>query len=137
MKRSYIAWRKGSRRAKRAAADVQRFAELYVATSVLANAIPPQQRCFCALPERIEHAAARVPLSDKRKEHAFFLHKDVAAQIQIPSRRMLREHAQRRTEAVGKQRWAKYQASEGNGLGQTHSTSPGEGSLNPSPSAAV
>ena len=28
------------------------------------------------------------------------------------------------------------QASEGNGLGQTHSTSPGEASLNPSPSAA-
>jgi hypothetical protein len=82
------------------------------------QAIPPQQRCFCALPERIGHAAGRGPFIDKRKENAFFLHKDVAAQIQIPSRRMLREHAQRRTEAVRKQRWAKDREARETALGK-------------------
>jgi hypothetical protein len=90
------------------AADVQRFAELYVATSVLAKRFRLNSVAFARYLRESGTPLLVVPLSDKRKEHAFFLHKDVVAQIQIPSRRMLKDHAQRRAEAVRKQRWAEY-----------------------------
>jgi hypothetical protein len=80
--------------------------ELYVATSVLAKRFRLNSVAFARYLRESGTPLLVVPFSDKRKEHAFFLHKEVAAQIQIPSRRMLREHAQRRTETVRKQRWA-------------------------------
>ena len=101
------------------------------------QAIPPQQRCFCALPERIGHAAARGPIIGQREGHAFFLRKDVAAQIQIPSRRMLREHAQAPHRDRSEAALGRVPASEGNRLGQTYATSPGEASLNTTPSGRI
>ena len=100
------------------ATDVRRFAELYVATSVLAKRFRLNSVAFARYLRESGTSLLVVPLSDKRKEHAFFLHKDVAAQIQIPSRRMLREHAQRRAEALRKQRWAEYRLARETALGK-------------------
>jgi TniQ len=100
------------------ATDVQRFAEVYVATSVLAKRFRLNSIAFARYLRESGTPLLVVPLSDKRKEHAFFLHKDVAAQIQIPSRRMLREHAQRRTEAARKQRWAEHRQAREAALGK-------------------
>ena len=100
------------------AADVQRFAELYVATSVLAKRFRLNSVAFARYLREPGTPLLVVPLSDKRKEHALFLHKDVAAQIQIPSRKMLKEHAQRRTEAARKQHWAEYRRARETALGK-------------------
>ncbi|PYS55480.1 MAG: hypothetical protein DMG13_03860 [Acidobacteria bacterium] len=90
------------------AADVQRFAELHVATSVLAKRFRLNSGAFARYLRESGTPLLVVPLSDRGKGHAFFLRKDVAAQIQIPSPRMLREHAQRRIVTARKQHWAEY-----------------------------
>jgi len=49
-----------------------------------------------------------IPNPDAGRGHAYFLRKDVAARIQLPTRRMLRKEADRRTEAARKKRWIEY-----------------------------
>jgi len=50
---------------------------------------------------------------DAGRGHAFFLQRDVAAQTQLPSRRMLPAESQRRIKAARKKKWAEYrQATE-------------------------
>ncbi len=49
-----------------------------------------------------------IPSPDAGRSHAYFIRKDVAAQIQLPTRRMLREESQRRVKALRKQKWAEY-----------------------------
>jgi hypothetical protein len=49
-----------------------------------------------------------IPIPDVGKYYAIFLHKDVAAQIQVASRGMLREAAERRIVAARKKNWADY-----------------------------
>jgi hypothetical protein len=53
-----------------------------------------------------------IPIPDVGKYCAFFLPRDVAARIQIPSRRMLREAAERRIVAARKKNWADYRQSK-------------------------
>ena len=48
----------------------------------------------------------------------FFLHKDVAAQIQVPSRRILRKAADRRIVAARKKNWADYRQAKETALGK-------------------
>jgi hypothetical protein len=45
---------------------------------------------------------------DAGRGHAYFLSKDVAARIKLPSRRMLREESQRRIKAARQKKWAEY-----------------------------
>jgi len=59
-----------------------------------------------------------IPLLDRGRGYAFFLSKDVATQIQIPSRRMLREAAQRRIVADRKKKWAEYRQAKETALGK-------------------
>ena len=88
--------------------DVQRFAEGYVATSVLAKRFHPDSGSLARYQKESGTQLLGVPLPDPGNYYAYFLRKDVAAQIQIPSRRMLREAARRRIVAARKQRWAMY-----------------------------
>ena len=99
------------------AADVQRFAEGYVATSVLAKRFHLDSGSLARHLKESGTPLLAIPLPEAGKYYAFFLHKDVAAQIQIPSRRMLREagatpYCCRPEEQVGG-----VQASQGNRLG--------------------
>lgn len=59
-----------------------------------------------------------IPIPDAGKGNAFFLHRDIAAQIKLPSRRMLREKAQRRIKAARKRSWAEYRQAKEAALGK-------------------
>jgi len=90
------------------AADVQRFAERYVATSALARRFHLNSGSLARHLKESGAPLLAVPIPDAGKGHAFFLRKEVAAQIQLPSRRMLREEAQRRIQADRRKKWAEY-----------------------------
>ena len=100
------------------AADVQHFAEDYVATSVLARRFHLNSGSLARYLKESGTPLLAIPIPDSGKYHAFFLRKDVAAQIQIPSRRMLREQAQRRIEAARKKKWAEYRPARETALGK-------------------
>ena len=86
------------------AADVRHFEEGYVATSVLARRFHLRSGSLARhLKESVTPLLA-IPIPDAGRYYAYFLHKDVAAQIQLPSRGMLREQAQRRIKAARKGR---------------------------------
>ena len=84
------------------AADVQCFAENHIAISVLARRSHLNTVSLVRYLKESGIPLLSISLPDKRTRHAFFLRKDVAAQMKIPSRRMLREHAQRRVVAYRK-----------------------------------
>ena len=85
------------------AVDVQRFAEGYVATSVLAKRFHLDSGSLARYLKESGTQLLGVPLPDPGNYYAFFLRKDVAAQIQLPSRRMLREEAERRIKDARKE----------------------------------
>jgi hypothetical protein len=87
------------------AADVQRLAERYVAISALARQSNIHTVSLVRYLLESGTPLLSIPLPDKRVRHAHFLRKDVAAQIQIPGRRLLREHTRRRIVAYRKERW--------------------------------
>ena len=88
--------------------EVQRFAESYVATSVLAKRFRINSGSLARHLKESGTPLLAISIPDAGEGHAFFLRKDAAAQIQLPSRRMLREEAQRRIKAARKERWAAY-----------------------------
>ena len=90
------------------AVDVQRFAEGYVATSVLAKRFHLDSGSLARYLKESGTPLLGIPLPDPGNYYAFFLRKDVAAQIQLPSRRMLREEAARRIKDARKKKWAEY-----------------------------
>jgi hypothetical protein len=90
------------------AVDVQRFAEGYVATSVLAKRFHLDSGCLARYLKESGTQVLGIPLPDPGNYYAFFLRKDVAAQIQLPSRGMLREEAERRIKDARKKKWAEY-----------------------------
>jgi hypothetical protein len=100
------------------APDVQRFAEGYVATSVLARRFHLHSASFARHLKESGIPLLAIPIPDAGKYFAFFLHRDLAAQIQIPSRRMLREAAQRRIVAARKKKWAEYRQAKEAALGR-------------------
>ena len=100
------------------AADVQHFAERYVATSVLARRFHLNSGSLARHLKESGTPLLAIPIPDAGRGHAFFLRKDVAAQIQLPSRRMLREQAQRRIKAARKKKWAEYRAARETALGK-------------------
>jgi len=100
------------------AADVQHFAEGYVATSVLARRFHLHSGSFARHLKGSGIPLLAIPIPDTGKYYASFLHKDLAAQIQIPSRRMLREAAQRRIVAARKKKWTEYRQVKEAALGR-------------------
>jgi hypothetical protein len=100
------------------ATDVQRFAESYVATSVLARRFHLHSGSLARYLKASGTPLLAVPIPDTGKYYALFLNRDVAAQMQIPSRRMLREHAQCRIVAARKQRWAEYRQAKETAVGK-------------------
>ena len=102
------------------AVDVQRFAAGYVATSVLARRFHLHSGSFARHLKESGTPLLAIPIPDVGKYYAFFLHKDVAAQIQVPSRRMLRDAAERRIVAARKKNWADYRQAKETALGKPH-----------------
>ena len=100
------------------AVDVQRFAEGYVATSVLAKRFHLDSGSLARYLKESGTPLLGIPLPDPGKYYAFFLRKDVAAQIQMPSRRMLREAALRRIVAARKKKWVEYRQAKETALGR-------------------
>jgi hypothetical protein len=90
------------------AADVQQFAERYVATSVLARRFHLPSGSLARHLKESGAPVLTIPIPDGGRGHAFFLLKDVESHIQLPSRRMLREESRRRLKAARKKRWAEY-----------------------------
>jgi len=90
------------------AVDVQRFAEDYVPTSVLAKRFHLHSGSLTRYLKESGTPLLGVLLPDPGNYYAFFLRKDVAAQIQLPSRRMLREEAERRIKDARKKKWTEY-----------------------------
>ncbi len=87
---------------------VRRFAETYVSTSVLARRFRLNSGSLARHLNESGTPLLAIPNPDAGRGHAFFLRKDVAAQITLPTRRMLREESQRRIKAARKTRWAEY-----------------------------
>ena len=108
------------------AVDVQRFAEGYVATSVLAKRFHLDSGSLGRYLKESGTQLLGIPLPDPGNYYAFFLRKDVAAQIRLPSRRMLREEARRRIKAARKKKWAEYRQARETALGKPMRRHPGE-----------
>jgi hypothetical protein len=90
------------------AVDVQRFGDGYVAISALARRFHVNSGSLTRYLNASGTPLRAIPLPDAGTGHTFFLCKDIAAQIRIPGRRMMREVAERRIVADRKKRWAKY-----------------------------
>ena len=100
------------------AADVQRFAESYVAISALAKRSHVHTVSLVRYLKESGTPPLTIALPEKGCRHAFSLSRDVAAHIQIPSRRLLREHAQRRIVADRKKQWEEYRQAREAALGK-------------------
>ena len=99
-------------------ADVRHFAERFLALSVLARRF---QLNTGSLARHLKEAGTpllEIPMPEEGKGHAYFVSKDVAAQIQFPSHRMLREQAQCRIDASRKRRWTEYRLAKEAALGR-------------------
>jgi hypothetical protein len=100
------------------AKEVQQFAERYLAVSVLARRSHLDSGSLTRYLKESEIPLLAISLPDAGRGHAFFLSKDVATQLQLPSPGMLREQAQRRIIANQKRRWAEYRQAKEAALGK-------------------
>ncbi|HYL15787.1 MAG TPA: TniQ family protein [Terriglobales bacterium] len=100
------------------AKEVQQFAEHHVSTSVLAKRFQLNSGSLARYLNESNIPLLAIPIPDAGKGHAFFLQKDFAVRIQLPSRRMMREAAQRRIVAARKKRWAEYRRAREAALGK-------------------
>lgn len=58
-----------------------------------------------------------IPLPEIGSRHAYFLRRDVACQVHIPSRKTLRQAAERRIVADRRKRWARFRLAKEAALG--------------------
>jgi hypothetical protein len=100
------------------AEEVQQFAERYVATSILARRFHLHSGSLLRYLKESGASLLAIPIPATERGHAFFLPKDVAAQIQLPSQDMLREAARRRIVAARRQRWTEYRQAKETALGK-------------------
>src|SRR6185437_2503018 len=100
------------------AVDVQCFAEGYVATSVLAKRFHLDSGSLVRYLKESGTPLLGIPLPDPGNYYAFFLRKDLAAQIKMPSRRMLREASLRRIVAARKKMCVEYRQAKETVLGR-------------------
>ena len=98
--------------------EVQRFADSYVSTSVLAKRFRLNSGSLARHLKESGTPLLAIPNPDAGRGHAFFLRKDVAAHIALPSRKMLREESQRRIIAATKKKWAEYRLAKEAALGK-------------------
>ena len=98
--------------------EVRRFAGSYVSTSVLARRFRLDSGSLARHLNESGASLLVVPNPDAGREHAYFLPKEVAAQIRLPTRRMLLEESQRRQQADRKRRWAEYRLTRERELGR-------------------
>jgi hypothetical protein len=98
--------------------DVRCFAESYVSTSVLAKRFRLNSGSLARHLKESGTPLLAIPDPDPGRGHAYFLRKDVAAQIRLPTRRMLREEAERRMKAARRQKWAAYRLTKERALGK-------------------
>lgn len=101
-----------------AAKEVQQFAERYVPTSVLAKQFQLNSGSLARYLNESGTPLLAIPIPDAGKGRAFFLQQDVVVPIQLPSRGMLREAAQRRIVAARKKQWAEYRQAREAALGR-------------------
>ena len=90
------------------AKEVQQFAEQYVSTSIVARRFHLNSGSLSRHLKESGTPLLAIPIPAAGRGHAFFLRKDIATQIQLPSRRILKEQAQRRIQAARRKRWAEY-----------------------------
>ena len=98
--------------------EVRRFAEGYVSTSVLAGRFRLNSGSLARHLNESGTPLLAIPNPDAGRGHAYFLRKDIAAQIQFPSRRKLREESQRRMKAARKKKWADYRLAQESASGK-------------------
>jgi len=98
--------------------EVHQFAEQYVAIPTLARKFHLNSGSLLRHLRESRIPLLQIPIPDAGKGHAFFLCKDVAAQLQIPSNRMLKQQAQRRIKIYRKKRWAEYRQAKEIALGK-------------------
>lgn len=97
-------------------ADIRRFGESYVPISVLAQQFHLHTVALTHYLKESGTPLLAVPLLDGG--HAFFLRREIAAQTQLPSRRMLRKRAQLRLKDYRKNDWAKHRLAKEKALGR-------------------
>jgi hypothetical protein len=90
------------------AGEVQQFAQRYVSTSALARRLDLSSGSFLRYLKASSTPLLAIPRPDAIKGPAYFLQTDIAARAQFPSRKMLKEEAQRRVEAGKRKRWEEY-----------------------------
>jgi hypothetical protein len=95
------------------AEEIRQFAERYVATAVLAKQLHLNSLSLSRYLRESGIPLLAIPMPVCRGGYAFFLSKDVAAQMQLPSREFLNQHAQRRSQVERKRRWAEYRLAKG------------------------
>ena len=100
------------------AADIQIFAERYLAVSVLARQFHLNSGSLARYLRESGTPLLAIPLAEAGKGYAFFLRKDVAARTPLPSRRMLRKLAQLRIKAYRKKIWAERRLAKEKALGR-------------------
>jgi hypothetical protein len=100
------------------AEDVQHFAKQYVATSILARRFDLNTGSLSRHLKESGTQLLAIPLPATGRGYTFFLRKDLAAQIQLPSRGMLKEQAWRRIKADRKKRWAEHRLAKEAALGK-------------------
>jgi hypothetical protein len=100
------------------AEEVEQFAERYVPMSVLSKRFQLNSGSLTRHLSESGTPLLAIPIPDAEKGHAFFLQKDIAARIQLPSRAMLREAAQSRIVAARKKQWEEYRQAREAALGR-------------------
>lgn len=100
------------------AKEIQQFAERYVATSILAKRFHLNSGSLSRYLRESGTPLLAIPFPDSERGQTFFIQNDVATQIQLPSREMLREAALRRIMARRKKQWAEYRQAKEAALGE-------------------
>jgi hypothetical protein len=107
--------------------EVRRFAETYVSISALARRFRLNSGSLARHLRESGKPLLAIPDPDPGRGHAYFLRKDLAAQIRRPTRRMLQEESQCRMKAARKQKWADYrlakETASGKPMRRLHRTS--------------
>lgn len=98
--------------------NVRRFAESYVSTSALARGFRLNSGSLARHLKESGTPLLAIPNPDKGRGYAYFLRKDVAAELRLPTRTMLREESQRRMKAARKQKWVAFRLAKESATGK-------------------